>query len=103
MAEQKVQEVLLQAAVLQGDVEVPDGEVVVPQEEEICCSSCQGVGDPLPSTETYIYLNILTPHNEEILPEEQGGVVVVEDLVMFTSHKTFLPLLGQLPSQSKGD
>ena len=54
MAEQEVQEVLLQAAVLQGDVEVPDGEVVVPQEQEICCSSCQGVRDPLPSTGTYL-------------------------------------------------
>ena len=54
MAEQKVQEVLLQAAVLQGDVEVPDGEVVVPQGEEVGCSSSQGVGDPLPSTETYL-------------------------------------------------
>ena len=66
MAEQKVQEVLLQAAVLQGDVEVPDGEVVVPQEEEICCSSCQGVGDPLPSTGTYLNINILTTHNEDL-------------------------------------
>ena len=103
MGEKKVQEILLQAAVLEGDVEVPDGEVVVTQGEKKGCSSSQRVGDPLPSTETYLNINILTTHNKEILPEEQGGVVVVEHLVMFTSHKTFLPLLRQLPSQSKGD
>ena len=52
MGEKKVQEILLQAAILEGDVEVPDGEVVVSQGEEKGCSSCQSVGDPLPSTET---------------------------------------------------
>ena len=54
MGEEKVQEILLQAAVLEGDVEVPDGEVVVTQAEEVGGSSGQRVGDPLPSTETYL-------------------------------------------------
>ena len=56
MGEKKVQQILLQAAVLQGDVEVPDGEVVVPQEEEIGRSSSEGVRDPLASTETCLYI-----------------------------------------------
>ena len=60
MGEKKVQQILLQAAVLQGDVEVPDGEVVVPQEEEIGCSSSEGVRDPLASTETCLYRERLT-------------------------------------------
>ena len=51
MGEKKVQQILLQAAVLQGDVEVPDGEVVISQAEEIGRSPGQGVGDPLPCTE----------------------------------------------------
>ena len=58
MGEKKVQQILLQAAVLQGDVEVPDGEIVVPQEEEIGCSSSEGVRDPLASTETCLYIEI---------------------------------------------
>ena len=52
MGEEKVQEILLQAAVLEGDVEVSDGEVVISLAEEIGSSPGQGVGDSLPCAET---------------------------------------------------
>ena len=58
MSEEKVQEILLQAAVLEGDVEVPDGEVVISQAEEIGRSPGKGVRDSLASTETCLYIEI---------------------------------------------